>query len=552
MIEQVAKRYTIIEKIGQGGMADVYRALDMILNREVAIKILRSKLSDDPMILVRFQREASAASRLSHPNVVDIYDVGEYDGYHYIVMEYIKGPTLKQLIARRGALDVDEAVFIMKQLTSAIEHAHQHHIIHRDIKPQNIMVKSDGTVKITDFGIAIAADAVQLTYNNAVMGSAHYLAPESAQGKDPDNRVDLYSLGIVFYELLTGKVPFTGKNPMEIAVKHLQQKMPYVRDFNPQIPQSVENIILKATCKDPNQRYQSALAMYNDLQKCLLPQYANVERIQFKEKQPVVKIDQGRITVEGYKEPEKKKKSRRRWIPYALVTLGVMAGFTLIMLVGTLAGFFNIPSIFGLQSMPSVSDMTRDEAEKTLEDAGFDLSKISYSEAVSDSVETGEVISSNIPAGRIVSKNSDIILTVSKGPSYLVPDFTGRYLSDVEEELQKDGVKLNFKIEYKGEGDTNPGIILSQSGLVAGDRIDPDANKTIHFIVTSYPSIIIPEDLIGMDVNEAKDMLNDMGVAATIKPYNYVGNDTVVMTSPSVGTEYTQQGTDSVVVLYYN
>ncbi|WP_300963389.1 protein kinase domain-containing protein, partial [Faecalibaculum rodentium] len=210
MLREVANRYSIIALIGQGGMADVYKAFDTILNRVVAVKVLRSKLSEDPMTLVRFQREAYAASKLSHPNIIDIYDVGEAEGLHYIVMEFVRGRTLKQLVMQRGALDVPEAVAIMKQLTSAVSHAHEHQIIHRDIKPQNVLIKDDGTVKITDFGIAVANDSVQLTWNNAVMGSAHYLAPEQAQGKEPDPAIDIYSLGIVFYELLTGDVPYKG------------------------------------------------------------------------------------------------------------------------------------------------------------------------------------------------------------------------------------------------------------------------------------------------------------------------------------------------------
>ena len=258
MIDIVAKRYKIKAVIGQGGMADVYLAFDQILNREVAIKVLRDKLAEDPVTLVRFQREASAASKLSHPNVVDIYDVGESEGCHYIVMEYVRGRTLKQLISQRGALDYHEAIGIMHQLTSAIVTAHAHHIIHRDIKPQNVLVKDDGTVKITDFGIAIANDAVQLTYYNTVMGSAHYLAPETAQGKEPNGQIDIYSLGIVFYELLTGDVPFRGSTPTEIAIKHLREPMPYPRLFNPSIPQSVENIVLKATAKDVEERYERA------------------------------------------------------------------------------------------------------------------------------------------------------------------------------------------------------------------------------------------------------------------------------------------------------
>lgn len=304
IIKQVANRYDILSLIGQGGMADVYKANDTILNRVVAIKILREKLSNDAMTLVRFQREASAASRLSHPNVVDIYDVGESEDMHYIVMEYIRGRTLKQMIAQRGSLSVSESIHIMMQLTSAISHAHSHHIIHRDIKPQNVLVKDDGTVKITDFGIAIANDAVQLTLNNAVMGSAHYLAPETAQGKDASEQVDIYSLGIVFYELLTGSVPFSGKTPTEIAVKHLRQPIPYVRDFNQQIPQSVENIILKATAKNPEQRYKSADLMLEDLQHCMDWNKKNEERLIF-ETPNITKVDvsDGHVQVEYSDQP---------------------------------------------------------------------------------------------------------------------------------------------------------------------------------------------------------------------------------------------------------
>ena len=247
--KMIAERYMIVSSLGEGGMADVYLAIDTILNREVAIKVLRGELSKDPVTLLRFQREANAVSKLNHPNVVDVYDVGEFEGRHYIVMEYVRGRTLKQLISQRGALHQEEAVNIMLQLTSAVQHAHENDIIHRDIKPQNVLVKDDGTVKITDFGIALAHDTVQLTQSDAVLGSAHYLAPETTRGETPSNQVDIYALGIVFYELLTGNVPFHGDNPVQIAMKHLREEIPSVRDFNPTLPQSVENIIIKATVK---------------------------------------------------------------------------------------------------------------------------------------------------------------------------------------------------------------------------------------------------------------------------------------------------------------
>ena len=240
MNKMISDRYMIVTSLGEGGMADVYLAIDTILNREVAIKILRGELSSDPVTLLRFQREANAASKLNHPNVVDVYDVGESEGRHFIVMEYVRGRTLKQLISQRGALDKKEAVDIMIQLTSAVQHAHENHIIHRDIKPQNVLVKDDGTVKITDFGIALAHDAVQLTQNDAVLGSAHYLAPETTRGEPATNQIDIYALGIVFYELLSGSVPFKGENPVQIAMKHLREDVPNIKDFNPTLPQSID------------------------------------------------------------------------------------------------------------------------------------------------------------------------------------------------------------------------------------------------------------------------------------------------------------------------
>lgn len=550
MIKQIANRYTIVTLLGQGGMADVYKGVDMILNREVAIKVLRSKLSDDPMILVRFQREASAAARLSHPNVVDIYDVGEYEGMHYIVMEYVKGPTLKQLIQRRGALDVKEAVFIMRQLTSAIANAHDHHIIHRDIKPQNILLKDDGTVKITDFGIAIAADAVQLTFNNAVMGSAHYLAPESAQGKEPNEKVDIYSLGIVLYELLSGSVPFRGKTPTEIAIKHLREKIPYVRSFNPSIPQSVENIILKATAKDPDQRYASANEMLLDLQRCLLPQYQDVERINITPKQvPVVEVDDGRVKVVDYEE-ETPKKKKTHWMTYLLCTVGISAGICLVLLLGSLTGVLQFSSILGWSSMPDLVAMESDEAYEKLIESGFDPDHIKTQMGVSDSVNKGEVISTSVDAGSFVKNDSDIVLIISKGPSYLIGDYTGQYLDSVKSDLEKEGVQLDYKITYKGQADTNPGIILEQKKLNPGDRIDPDAKETIEFVVSSSPSITISEELIGMDATEAKTYLNDMGIAVRLVPSGY--GTSVIDVYPPVGSEYVQDGTDNVVTLYLN
>ena len=553
MMEQIANRYEILSLIGQGGMADVYKARDTILNRVVAIKVLRAKLSDDAMALVRFQREASAASRLSHPNVVDIYDVGEYEGMHYIVMEFIRGRTLKELIAQRGALDVDEAIGVMKQLVSAINHAHEHKIIHRDIKPQNVLVKDDGTIKITDFGIAVANGSVQLTYNNTVMGSAHYLAPETTQGKEPNEQVDIYSLGIVFYELLTGHVPFTGKTPTEIAIKHLRKPIPYVRDFNPNIPQSVENIVLKATAKNLEDRYVSCKEMLYDLIHCLDPEYKNMSRIRVDvtPSKDLMKCEDGHI--EFVDESDKEDKKPRNWIAALMISAAIIISIIVLVLIASITGLIKIDGFLGYQTMPDVKDLTQEEAIDTLQAAHFNTSKVKYEYRASDKYDEGKVIKSNYKEGEVILNDSKIVLTISKGATYLVPDFTDSSYADAQYQLSQNAPNVEINVEFKGTKDRDTGIILEQKGLKPGKRIDPDSNEKIYFVVSTYPSIVIPSDLIGQDVLSAKDELNDLGIAVVVtKIDGGQGTNKVVSVSPDVGSEYVQEGTNSVVTLFYD
>ena len=269
----IANRYEVFQHIGQGGMADVFLAVDTILNRQVAVKILRSELCTDAVSVLRFEREAQAATALSHPNIVEIYDVGEYKGHHYIVMEYVSGKPLKKMIQQRGALLTEEAIDIMIQLTSATAEAHRRGIIHRDIKPQNVIVKSDGSIKMLDFGIALAKGSMQLTQANNVMGSVHYLAPELAKGQSASPQSDIYALGICLFEMLTGDVPFKAEQAVQVALMHMHNDMPEVRSINPEIPQSVENIVIRATAKDPDKRYTSCNEMLEDLRTCLRPEH---------------------------------------------------------------------------------------------------------------------------------------------------------------------------------------------------------------------------------------------------------------------------------------
>ena len=552
MIDQIANRYKISSLIGQGGMADVYKAYDTILNREVAIKVLRSKIADDAMTLVRFQREASAASRFVHPNVVDIYDVGESDGLHYIVMEYIRGRTLKQLISQRGALDYHEALGIMKQLTSAIVAAHENHIIHRDIKPQNVLIKDDGTAKLTDFGIAIANDSVQLTYNNAVMGSAHYLAPETAQGKEPNPKIDIYSLGIVFYELLTGEVPFRGKTPTEIALKHLKEKIPFPRLFNPHIPQSVENIILKATAKDPKERYDEAKEMLYDLEHCLDPEYRNMKRLKLKSQTiNMINVEKGHVEVEYVKEKEEKETSSN-WLTYFLIGTGIVISLALILLVGSITGVLRFSGFLGYETMPDIVYVSKEEAIEKLKKSHFSMENVKFIEKLSETVESGNVIEVSYNAGEIIARDSKIEIVVSKGPGYEIEDYSSWLLEDVRKEFMKNNLDVEIVVKYQAEPNTNPGVVIDQEKLLEGDVIDPDKHYQMILVVAQYPSIVLSEDLIGMDVDDAKKYLNDLGIAVMLKQTGYSNNRQVVEVSPEIGTKYVQEGTDSVVTLFYD
>src|SRR5699024_10049552 len=271
------ERYRIKRRIGGGGMANVYLGFDLILERDVAIKVLRMEFVNDPEFVDRFDREAQEATSLSHPNIVNIYDVGEEDDILYIVMEYVDGLTLKEYIQKHGPLSVEKAIDIMEQLTAAIQHAHETGLIHRDIKPQNVLINQNGMVKVTDFGIALALSATALTQTNSVLGSVHYLSPEQARGGVATKKSDIYSLGIVFYELLTGELPFSGQTPVSIALKHLQDETPSVRTLNTASPQSVENIVLQATAKDPFHRFESVFEMESALHVALDPNYMTEE-----------------------------------------------------------------------------------------------------------------------------------------------------------------------------------------------------------------------------------------------------------------------------------
>lgn len=455
--QKINDRYQIIKTIGEGGMANVYLAYDTILDRNVAVKVLRGDLATDEKFVRRFQREALSASSLSHPNIVEVYDVGEDNGSYYIVMEYIEGKHLKQLLKKRGNLTLTEVVDIMLQVTDGMSAAHDSYIIHRDIKPQNIMILENGLIKITDFGIAMALNSTQLTQTNSVMGSVHYLPPEQASGKGATIQSDVYSMGILMYELLTGTLPFRGDNAVEIALKHIKEAFPSIREKLPNIPQSIENIIIRATAKNVKNRYADAKEMNDDLKTALTDARIGEPKYKFKyldEEGEVVKhpkkeeeenfLDEDKpITVKEKKEEkqvkEKKKKEEiveetdeikatkitekdlKRKENKFLLVLGIILTF-LVITVTTLV--FLIPKITEVKEfeIPDVKGMSAAEAEKELKNLGFEINE-EYKDISSSEISVGDVVKTSPPAGTTRKKGAEITLYISTGENaYIVED----------------------------------------------------------------------------------------------------------------------------------
>jgi len=551
MNEMIAERYIIVSELGQGGMADVYLAMDTVLNREVAIKILRGELSNDPVSLLRFQREANAASTINHPNIVEIYDVGEWQHKQYIVMEYVRGKTLKQLISYRGALEQKEAVAIMRQLVEATMIAHQNNIIHRDIKPQNVLVKDDGTIKITDFGIALAQDSIQLTQTDSVMGSVHYLAPELARGETASVQSDIYSLGIVLYELLTGEVPFHGDSPVQVAMKHMRDEIPSIRANNAMILQSVENVVIKATAKNRSQRYLTAKDMLDDLGTVFDEKRQNENKLEFSE----IDDDNGKtIAIKKITKATEKRKSKENFwsttFGIALIILSIV-GIVLIAILVNPWGKDNKEI-----TMINLTGMTVEEATSAVSDLGLTITKTFYQ--VTDDVEKGIIISTSPAYGSQTEKGSSIIITVSDGTYYIVDDYTGKTEEEVRSLLASK--KITIKVEKEVNEYVKPGLVIRQELLSAGDKLDPNRQYEIKLIISGYLEITIPSNLVGMNVFEAQNQLTGQGVVVSLLPLSTdalsdeekaaVQYNTVIKVDPASGL-YTQYEDSSIVLYYY-
>ncbi|MCI9435432.1 MAG: Stk1 family PASTA domain-containing Ser/Thr kinase [Bacilli bacterium] len=507
--QMINERYQIIRLIGEGGMANVYLAHDIILDRMVAVKILRGDLADDEKFVRRFQREAISASSLTHPNIVGMYDVGEDNGDYFIVMEYIDGKTLKSLIKKRGALTLPEVMDIMLQLLDGVKCAHDSYIIHRDIKPQNVLILDDGTVKITDFGIATALNNNELTQTNSVMGSVHYLPPEQANGKNSTVKSDIYSIGIMMYELLTGKLPFKGDNAVEIAIKQMRDEIPSVCLINPEIPQSIENIILKACAKNPKNRYDSAADMQEDLRTALDIERKNEPRYVYKyDEQDLDETKE--FALETREELNKnihqvvddnmcddmqdKKDGKQKGLNITLFLVVIVFGLIALFIIGAVIIYPKLSEVPDVK-IPDVSELTRDEAVKKLEDLGL---KVYDSDVVetSDEIDEGLVIGTKPSATNVIKKGNSVTLIISSGESgYIVKDYKGKNCYEVQAELKLQDVYVLIEkkdiSDIEDKENLDPFQIIDQS-VEPNKKLNKNDKIILYIpdIVTEYPDFV--------------------------------------------------------------
>ncbi|CAK8054220.1 Stk1 family PASTA domain-containing Ser/Thr kinase [Eupransor demetentiae] len=544
-------RYQIVRPLGGGGMANVYLAHDQYLDRDVTLKIMRLDLQGRKDLEERFQREAKAATALVNDHIVQAYDVGQYDGSNYLVMEYVDGTDLKDYINQNFPIPYREIVDIMRQILEAVQVAHQAGIIHRDLKPQNVLIDTHGQVKITDFGIAMAKESQDLTQTNTVIGSVHYISPEQTRGEGASVKSDIYALGVILYQMLTNRVPYEGETAASVALKHATMPMPSVRDFDPDVPQALENVVLKATAKDPADRYDSAEEMSDDLKTVLSPRRANEEpfvaanhddetRIMpttnpadlqdkgDREDQPssVVSdiIDYGR---KGYsvkkiaqlvdRTPKYVRKTlKANGIKYHDPKRWLIAIGALLVLLGLIFGIAKIQSNY--LAVPDVSNMSRSQAIAKLENANLQVDPVVV-QTTSKTVSKGQVVRTNPSAGDRVRKGTTVKLIVSTGGQTIrFGDYTDADYSTTATQLTAQG--FTVKKTMKSSNDVPSGKIISQS-IDAGTAVDPNTT-TVTFVVSSGPAKVTVPDFTGQDQSVVETWKNNHNITVN---YTYIASE---------------------------
>ena len=520
-----AGRYRIVKQIGRGGMADVYLAKDLILDgEEVAVKVLRTNYQTDPIAVARFQREARAMADLDHPHIVRITDIGEEDGQQYLTMEYVAGLDLKRYIKEHHPLSNQEAVRIMGQILLAMRLAHTRGIVHRDLKPQNILLTPDGTAKVTDFGIAVAFAETSLTQTNSMLGSVHYLSPEQARGSKATVQSDIYAMGIIFYEMLTGHIPYDGDSAVTIALQHFQKPLPSVIEENPSVPQALENVVIKATAKKLTDRYQSAAEMYVDLSSSLSYNRRSEPKLVFNDTnksdtKSLPKVPQSTLTAipkpqiqnskpqpnkvppqqtpaeEYVEKPVKKRKFRFRYL-MLLATIGLIAA-SLMWILSRTPATVEIPNVVG---------KTVAEAKETLKKANFEIGE-EKTEA-SENIEEGKIIRTDPDAGTGRKEGTKINLVVSSGKqSFQIGNYIGKKSTDVIADLKQKKVPENLiKIEEEESNDSEVGTVLRQTPP-AGTTYDLTKASAITLTVAKKVTSVPMPSYIGSSLEFTKNNL---------------------------------------------
>ncbi|RMC49361.1 Stk1 family PASTA domain-containing Ser/Thr kinase [Lactobacillus sp. ESL0225] len=553
-------RYRIIDTLGEGGMSNVYLAEDIILQRKVAVKILRMDLQKEPQILARFQREALATSELSHPNIVMVLDVGTDYGLPYMVMEYVDGPDLKDYIRKNTPLDLHDVIRIMDQILSAMTLAHKHNVIHRDLKPQNILMDKRGNIKIADFGIAVALNQNSVTQTNSAVGSVHYMSPEQTRGGLVTKQSDIYSLGIILYELITGSVPFNGDSAVAIALKHAQEPIPSIKEKDEKVPQSLENVVLRATAKDPRLRYASAYEMQVDLDTSLEKQRANEppfsasnglnndETIVL----PNFKANRTNATTEQAKKSIAKGKQKKSPIFFQNLRKykwwWIFVGLAAITVVGLM--FF---VLFGRNNnevrVPNVTNLTESRARSRLENLGLKIGSIKHKN--SNSVEEGKIIKTSPPAGKNIKQGRYVNLYVSDGAKMIrVPDVTGENYQVAVNKLESMGFQVLRANQFSNS--IAPENVISQS--IAADVEVKPAQTTITLSVSKGRNDHIDHNLVKLpdlstySLKSAQIYAHRHNLILQVSPTysNKVKKGMIISMSPSAGTAV-QRGSTVIV-----
>ncbi len=531
-------RYEIIEKIGGGGMALVYKARCRLLDRYVAIKVLREEFTSDEEFIRKFRRESQAAAKLSHPNIVSIYDVGVEGDIYYIVMEYIKGKTLKEVIREKGKLSFEETVDYSIQIAEALAHAHANHIVHRDIKPHNIMITEDGRVKVTDFGIARAATSSTVTNTNNVLGSVHYFSPEQAKGGYTDEKSDIYSLGIVMYEMITGRVPFEGESPISVALKHVQEEIVPPSHIDPTINKNLEKIIMKCVRKDQVERYKSANELLVDLKRIK----NNWDDDMVGEDDVSLDSPTRIIPVVKEESPKNMKKKKKRNGNNRVVFFAILAAF---LLVSAMAfGFWQFKDKFlsTTVKVPDVRGLQEDKAKEMIEAEGLKFSV--KSRIFNSEFEEGDVISQSENPGDTVKKGYPIEVVVSKGSKLVkVPNFKDEDISNVDSLLSENGLK-DGGADYEFDEEIPENIIISQDPEAYSEV--PEGTK-VHFVVSKGPKVknVIMPKLVGKTLEEALQIIKEKGLTkgeVVPQPSDEVEEGKVIWQSYEQGNEI-EEGT---------